>query len=153
MRFGTVEITREEIAEFDGKYKIFSIERNQIIDVHLKFGMSRERILATIVSGVFLIAVGIVLGVMPLSQIFIKNDFKLSVSGWKPFVCSVPSIIIGIYLIKTSLERRYYLLVNLINGTRKVIFKDKIDYNDLENYIRKINNLFGYNIQSNLREL
>ena len=153
MKLGTVDITREEIAELEGKCKIVSIKRNEIHDVQLKFGISGERIIATISCGLFLVAVGIILGVMPVSHIFINNDFNFSLYGWKTFVCAVPSIIIGLYLIKTPLERRYYLLVTLQNETRKVIFKNKIDYIELESYIKKINNLFGYNIRITLREL
>jgi len=147
MRISTVDITRDEIAEYDRKLKIIAIPRNQIDSVELKYGVPSERIILTIFIGIVLIAIGIILGFLPVFHMYLKSDWPKSAYCMKMFAMAMPLVVIGFYIIFNIFNRKYYLQIRFKNNERKIIFKENIYRPELYDYIKRVNKNFGYNIE------
>lgn len=149
MKCSTVEITRQEVAEFDRDRKIVSIKRDDIDQIALKYGVVGERILINILVGLLLIAIGIILGIFPLVPMFAYKYDPENYHGVKLFALAAPLIFVGIYHVGKLFSRRYYLLISVGKKYRKIIFKDKIAVAEIQDYLNRANRIFGYDIQIN----
>ena len=150
MRLSSVDITREEIAEYDGKLKIISIDSKVIDKIELKFGIIGERFVSQILLAFGIIGLGIVFGILPLVNYLIKNDYPDTILFYKHITYALSLLPIGIYLLFRLYQRRFFLLVKTGDMKRKVIFKEKIDSEKIMEYLNRANKNFDYDIQTNI---
>lgn len=149
MKCSTVEITRQEVSEFDRSRKIISINRDDIDQIDLRYGVIGERILINIFVGIVLIVIGTIIGIFPLVPMFAYEYNPENFHGMKTFALAAPLIFVGVYHVGKLFSRRYYLLIRVGKRYRKIIFKDKIDDTAIHEYLNRANRLFGYDIQIN----
>ncbi len=141
----SVEITEDEISEFDGNKRIVSIHRKDIIKIVLKYGVIGERYLVQIICGLILTALGLVFGSLPIYHI-LKTGVSLSGPALGVIASAAPMVLVGIFLIAGLFKRRYYLLIQTGGKHRKVVFQDKIELPEISHFINTINSNLKYEI-------
>ena len=146
LKFSTVEITEEEVAEYDGNKKIVAIERKDINTIDLKYGFIGEYFIVQIICGFVCIGISLILGFFPVIRMFSENDFPSTYAILPTFAYAIPLIFIGLYLILSLLKRKYYLDVIFGNKRRKIIFQDDKSSIEIIDFVKKVNSGLGYHI-------
>ena len=146
MKYSTVEITEEEVAEYDGNTKIVAIERKDINTIDLKYGFIGENFIVQIICGFVCIGISMILGFFPVFRMFSEGDFPSTVAILPTFAYAMPLILIGLYLILSLLKRKYYLDVVFGNKRRKIIFQGDKSSVEIIDFVKNVNSGLGYHI-------
>lgn len=75
IKCSSVEISEQEISEFDKNTKTVGIQRKDISEISLKYGFIGERFFVQIICGIILIALGLLLGLLPIFHMLKTGDF------------------------------------------------------------------------------
>ena len=150
-RCSSVEITEDEISEFDGNKRIISIQRKDIIEIVLKYGVVGERFLGHIICGLFLIAIGLVFGILPICHVVKTGAYPTSGAALGLIAFAAPAVLVGIFLITGLFKRRYYLRVQTRGKNRKVVFQDKIELPELSYFVSRVTSDLKYEIATDIK--
>jgi hypothetical protein len=147
IRCSSVQVSADEIAEFDRKTKVRRIQKSDIIQITLKYGTAGEHFIGTIAAGLALGGLGVVLGIMPLVRIVLRGDYPQD-SGYtlQGEAYAVPMVLIGLFLIRDLFKRRYYFRVKDHDRYYKVVFQDKISAAEVNDFVKRAESDLGYRI-------
>jgi hypothetical protein len=146
-------VSKDGIYELDRKRVIVSIPKNEIKNIKLQFGSKAEKPFTQAFLSIILIGLGIKIGIIPLFK-FVHDIIAnpgLNNQTSSPYVAAfiflgsiwVP---IGFAFLIAVFQNRYFLLIDTIKGRRKIIFKEKIEKEKVDQFIEKINIKHGYSI-------
>ena len=149
MRLDRIEITKDEVAEFDRNRKIIAIPKDHIKEISLEYDYSEERPIVSIIIGVFLFIIGFVFGLMPVFQLIKKMLENNSTGVFGPFALAIPLLFLGVWFILRVFQKRSFLKVVANSTTRKLSFGKGIEKTTLEKFIKRSCRDLGYNISIN----
>ena len=150
-RLGNIEISENDVSEYDRNLKAVVISKKEIAKISLEHGFSKQRPIISIIIGLITLTFGIGLGLLPILQMLqrlINGEYVHGNMGI--FAFSVPLIFIGGCFILKTLRYNYYLKVDTINRTRKMPFAKSIEKAAIQSFIEDCNRILGYNIQLNI---
>ena len=161
IKLSSIEISRENISELDGKKVITSIPKNDILTIVLKYGNISERIVLQLIFSIFTILFGLYIGFMPTIKLIydIYSNAGVDIGHTYPHqelmiilfpIFFIPS---GIYFFIVTLRRRYYLLITTQIDKRKFVFNDMVTFHELSLFICTAKEKYGYAIESDLKIL
>jgi hypothetical protein len=148
-KLGLIEITENEVAEFDRNRKIVAIPKDQIEEISLEYGFSEERPITSIVIGFLLLLLGIGFGLIPIMGIILQitNDELVGGSrNFGVFAFAIPLLFLGAWFVFKTFKYRHFLKVVTSSNTRKLPFGKSIAKASIESYVKECNRAFGYNI-------
>lgn len=159
LRLSPVEISADTVSEIDGKQLMVSLPRDQIASLTLQKGIKSERPIVSIAIGVLLILMGFYI-FLPMfldlwGPILLEPGSNLSPrhAPTSFVVMGLVPIPIGLYLIITALQKRYFLLVVTANGMkRKIVFDDDISYSEIRSFVEQVHTKYGCHIAASMRE-
>jgi len=129
-----VQASEKGLSEFHKKTRTVFIPRIQVEAVEVQFGPRAERPMVQMVSGVALVALGIVGLVMAVN------------GGLRGIYWGLGMVMfggIGLLCLHEALRKGYYLRVTCTKETRKLVFRGVIDQAELSSFVRSASSL-GY---------
>jgi hypothetical protein len=124
------------LSEFHKSTRTVFIPRNQVEAVEVQFGPRAERPLVQLVSGLALVALGIVGLVMAVN------------GGLRGIYWGLGFVMfggIGLLCLHEALRKGYYLRVTCTKDTRKLVFRGTVDQAALSSFVSSASSL-GYRI-------
>ncbi|HEX3624078.1 MAG TPA: hypothetical protein VH280_01495 [Verrucomicrobiae bacterium] len=136
LRCDNVVLSSRGIAETHGKKIVIFVPANDIGRITLKFGRSDHRPIATMVIGV---AFGLV-GVFGLVEFFI------AMRGYRYELGMVAFGMIGGSLIYDTLKVRYFLEIETVKGTRRLVFSKNAKKSEIDEFRNKAAAIYNYQV-------
>ena len=150
-RLENIEISENDVSEYDKSLKVVVIPRDKIYTITLEYGFSEERPIISISFGFVTICLGVWFGLLPILRMllrFINGEHVYGNVGI--FAFSVPLLFIGGWFIIKAFRYSYFLKVATIKTTRKMSFGKSIEKTTVQSFIEECNAAFGYNIYLNI---
>lgn len=139
------------ILEKDRNRTVLSIPRDEIEKISIHYGSFSERPVIQAIISICLIIIGAIAFLPVLRFIFLEKDPSgASPANWKPFILGLPLAMLGCWFFFDIFRRRYYLLIDTSEKSRKIVFKSEVSSSELFNFIQEAKIIFGYNIESKL---
>lgn len=140
VRYLTLELTTEGIAEWDDHRHAVFVPRDAIVGIELRRGPGGERPIVQIVVGLVLLALGVtLLGALAAAGGSPRTAGRVSVAG-------APLTIVGVYLLWSAVRPALYLYVRLKGDARKLLIRGKADLPSLAEALREASVRFGYEV-------
>lgn len=139
---GNVRLTADSLVELDNGRPVVTVRRMDVQRMELRYGFPSERPLLSVAFGAVLIAVGLLPLFAALRQVFDAGRVV-----WK-FALIVPLAFAGAYLVVTTLQRGYYLLVVLTRDCRKLRFGQSVTLDELNDFVLQARDRLGCEIDT-----
>ncbi len=140
VRYLTVEMTADGIAEWDGDRHAVFVPREAIIGIELRRGAGGERPIVQVVVGVVLLAAGVVLlGALAAVDRYPRGALRFAAGG-------AVLVVLGAYLLWSAVRPSLYLHVHVKGDARKVLIRGKADLPSLAVSLREASTRFGYEV-------
>ena len=98
-RFGNIEISANEISEYDRDRKIIVIPKEKTKKIYLLYGFSEDRPLVSILVGLITIYFGFIFGLNPILQILISLfNGQLVRGSFVLYALATPLLLLGAWL-------------------------------------------------------
>lgn len=157
LRLSSVEISADTIKEIDGNQLMLSLSREQISSMTLQRGIKSERPIVDVVIGLVFISLGIYIFLPMLLYwlSFLRQDSSMTPrdSPSRFIAMGLVTIPIGIYIISTAFQKRYFLLIGTTNGAeRKIVFDSDLSYSEIRSFTAQAQTAFGYHISATTHE-
>jgi hypothetical protein len=161
IRLSSVEITPDRVSECDGKQTTKTIQKNEIISISLNYGTQSERTVLEVLFSIFMILMGLYLGLIPTGKfiydIYSHTGVEGRYSSYKGLILILfPLLFIlpfGIYSLLRTVQKRYYLSIKTKNDKRKIVFNDAIPAQEVTFFIHTAKEKYGYVIESNVETM
>ena len=145
----TVCLSKDSVFEKDRNKIVLSIPKEQILRLSLNYGFYSERPFIQALISIFFVISGFSFGVPIVRYVFFEeNKSGASANAMKIFAYGIPLILLGLWFLADLLRRRYYLLVDTAEKSRKVVFKSEVSQSELHNFVKEAKSKFGYDIES-----
>lgn len=140
LRYLTVQFSQEGVAEMNGAKRALFIPQQDIRRIELQSGSGAERPVLQTVVGLIMAGLGVV-GLKALWNWFQGSGVLTEIQIGIAFF-----LFPGSWLLWSVFRRRTFLWVTTATGTRKILFRGKIDAADLQEFLESAGREFGYAI-------
>jgi hypothetical protein len=137
VRYQTVEFSNRGVTLFDGQSKLLFVDKIDIRQITLKFGLQSERPVVEIVFGIFVVGLGIYFFTKFLLEILVNRI------AYVDDVLSLLLLPVGGWFVFDGFRKRLYFEVGLENDTRKFPLGKKPDMAEMKKFVKAASQL-GY---------
>jgi hypothetical protein len=138
LQLDTIRFSPDGVAEMDGARQIVFVPRADILRIEVAHGSGAEQPIVVAVLGIGLI----LLAVLPL--LILAWEVVAGAMIHTKFVTAVAFVIPGVWLLGLAFRKRWYLLVHMRKGTRKLLFGKAIDSTAVSSFLGQARAQFGY---------
>lgn len=133
-----VRLSHDGVAEMDGKQRLIFVPRADIETIELKRGSAAERPLVTAVLG--LVLIGIALAAIIAIPVALTHQEVFPTKALAAVVFVVP----GWWLLDLAFRPRFFLLIRMHRGTRKLVFHKTKEPRAIEAFVSEGKARHGY---------
>jgi hypothetical protein len=141
-RLNKIEITEEAITEYDRETTVVKIQNNEIRDIQIVYGVSAERpvMAVSVLTAVFIASLycGLTVVLRYLESPFFYKLVHLDLPTVITYLAPLWAIF-SLYLIKSTLTKRFYFKVETASDQRKLQFSKATTNAEMFNFIESIN--------------
>ncbi len=138
LEFRNVRVSASGLAEMDGARPLVSVQRSEIVQVELEYGVGAERPLINIVLAAALFA----LSLSPLMMLV--NAFRGAGQFEVKFISAFAFAIPGLWLLDLAIRKRWLLRAQVRRGSRKILFPRNASENEVRAFWSEARSRFGY---------
>jgi len=143
----TVVISDDGVAELSGESQVLYLPKNEISAMELTTGIAAERpVMQAIGAAIFIIA-GFI-GTFAIAR-WLQEGGKL----YSFYIFLSFGYVVGLWFLLGLIRKRTFLLTTTARGMRKLVFKGRVDHEELAKFIETARHDFNYPIRSNLSEV
>lgn len=146
IRCSTIQVSKEDVCQFDGNKPILKVPRKQIREIALAYGMPAKHPVVRVSISLVLISLGASPGFIPLMSI-VLGEYITFYSLLDILAFAVPLMLIGLWPLPAIFQKRYYLLIRTVTGRKKLVFKERPSKSSLCQFLMKAEQEFGYKIK------
>lgn len=143
----SVAISDDGVAELSGESQVLYLPKSEISAMELMTGIAAERPVAQAIGAAIFIVAGFV-GTFAITE-WIQAGGKL----YSVYIFLLFGYAVGIWLLFGLIRRQTFLRTTTTRGTRKLVFKGKVDHEELAKFIETARQDYRYPIKSSLHEV
>lgn len=156
LRCSNVEISADEITEFNGKRAVSRVQRKHIRHIKLSYDTNVKTPFLHFFMGFTLTTLGIIgLTTFIIAAAgegrFLQRESGRLVLPLVPMVLWV-MIGLGFWLLMRVFRARYHFVVDTEEGERKIFFEKAADVREIQQLVRRARLSFGYEIECSILE-
>jgi hypothetical protein len=141
IQYDSIKAWDAGIGEMDQGRAVVFVPRAEIRGLELAYAPGAERPLATIVLGVFVLAVSVIPIVYLLGVLFGGAALNIKIFlilGLAP---------LGLWLLRFAVKKRLILVVHTAKGRRKMVFQSSKDLDAIRDFVHQAGNRYGYSVE------
>ena len=138
LRYLTVRVSGDGIAEMDRETPVVFLSRDTILEGRVCRGTGAERPALQLVCGLIVFGLGL-LFTGHLLLWFVRGGRAVDAEAF-----GVSMLPLGVWLIGGVVRQTWFLAVQTRQGPRKVVFKGRVDAQELSSFVAKARGQFGY---------